>query len=75
MNENQHTQVLAHLKNRGSITSMDAFSDYHITRLSSIIYNLRKRGYEIHTIMIDGKSALGASCKYAKYLYVEKENK
>ena len=74
MNETQHTQVLAHLKKHGSITSMEAFSDYHITRLSSIIYNLRKRDYEIHTFMIDGKSALGASCKYAKYIYAE-ENK
>lgn len=73
MTENQHTQVLAHLKEYGSITSMEAFSRYHITRLSSIIYNLRKRGYDIHTFMIDGKSALGASCKYAKYLYVEGE--
>jgi len=73
MTENQHTQVLRHLQEYGSITSMDAFTKYHITRLSSIIHNLRKRGYDIRTLMIDGKSALGASCKYAKYIYTEEK--
>lgn len=59
-------KILSHLKTHGSITSLDAFKQYNATRLSSIIFNLRKRGYYIATeqIAIDGSY-------YAKYLFYE----
>ena len=57
-------KVLNHLKNRGSITSWDAIENYHATRLSAIIFNLRKK-YVIHTVMIDN----GYGTRYAKYIY------
>lgn len=43
----QQQQVLKHLQENGSITSWDAIMKYGATRLSGIIFNLRKVGYPI----------------------------
>lgn len=43
-------KVLNHLKQYGSITSLEAFNMYEATRLSAIIFRLRNRGYDIETI-------------------------
>lgn len=56
--------VLKHLKNRGSITSWDAIERYHATRLSSIIFNLRKK-HNIRTVMREGRDDV----RYAVYIY------
>ena len=42
----QKDQVLEHLKKRKSITSWEAITSYRITRLASIIFDLRDE-YEI----------------------------
>lgn len=48
MNRATQTQkVLKYLKKGHTITSMDAFRKFHATRLSDIIFRLRKRGYKI----------------------------
>ena len=49
--ETKIKSVLEHLKVNGKITSWDAINLYHATRLSAIIYVLKKRGHEIHTHM------------------------
>ena len=47
-----HAQtVLRHLYEEGSITSMEAFYRYSITRLSASIFELREAGVPIETIM------------------------
>ena len=43
----QTQKVLKYLKKGHTITSMDAFRKFHATRLSDIIFRLRKRGYKI----------------------------
>lgn len=43
----QEDIVLNHLRRYGSITSMQAFERYQITRLSAKIFNLREEGYRI----------------------------
>lgn len=45
----QYLQVLNHFKQYGSITSIEAISNYKITRLSAIILNLRDDGYSIES--------------------------
>lgn len=50
-----------------SITSMEAFKKYGMTRLSGIIFVLRQRGYNIDTIMLEGKNRFGKDTRYAKY--------
>ena len=47
LKESQEHKVLVHMQRYGSITSMEAFHKYNITRLSAKIFNLRKDGYDI----------------------------
>lgn len=48
---NQCEMVVEYIKEHGSISSMEAFRDLGITRLSARIWELRSSGY-----MIDGTS-------------------
>ena len=61
-------QVLFHLKTYGSITSWEAINAYGATRLSAIIFSLRKRGYDISTLGITEKDRNGNSVTFAKYI-------
>lgn len=63
---NQKQEVLRHIKRYGSITSMEAFEKYGITRLSAIIYILR-REYEIITIMRTSINRYGNEVNFAEY--------
>jgi hypothetical protein len=61
-------KVLAHLLKRKSITSWDAITLYKATRLSAIIFTLRKNGYGIATKDITQKDVNGNNCTFAKYV-------
>lgn len=63
----QRVLVLEHLKNRGSITSMEAFRLYGITRLSGIIFRLRGSGYIIDSDSETTKNRYGKEVTYARY--------
>lgn len=67
-------QVLEHLKNYGTITSWQAIQEYGATRLSAIIFNLRKDGYDINTKTELTKDRNGNVCQYAKYILNREEN-
>ena len=45
----QKEKVLKYIKDNGSITSMDAFREFKITRLAAIIFDLKKDGVDIKT--------------------------
>lgn len=60
--------VLDHLKKHGSITSLEAIDNYGATRLSAIIFNLRKQGYNIETVDVKGIDRYGNSVIYGKYV-------
>ena len=66
----QHDIVLEHLKEHGSIASMEAFTKYYITRLSAVIFDLRADGYEIETNMVHKKRKSGEQVHYAVYKLV-----
>ena len=68
--DNQMVQTLGHLKLYGTITSMEAFTLYGITRLSDKVLKLRKKGYNIVTIMTDGVNRYNRPVKYATYKLV-----
>lgn len=68
-------QVLEHLKNHGTITSWQAIQEYEATRLSAIIFNLRKDGYNIDAKTELTKDRNGNVCQYAKYILNREENK
>lgn len=63
---NKTTEVLRHLLSKGTITSMEAFELYGATRLSAIIFNLRK-DYDIDTLDMECTDRYGHTCHFAKY--------
>jgi hypothetical protein len=69
--KNQRTSVMMHLKEKGSINSWEAIKDYGITRLASIICNLRKQGYYITSNDVTFTNRFGGSGHYSNYQYVE----
>lgn len=71
----QINDVLEYLKEFGSITSIEAITLMGTTRLSAIIYVLRKRGYIIDTIIEKGKTGHNRPCKWARYVYKGKISK
>jgi len=70
---NKTTAVLSHLMDNGSITSMDAIERYGATRLSAIIFNLRRRGYDIETVTMGMTDRYGHAVNYAKYVLHQDE--
>ena len=69
----QRQAVLNELKAGNEVTSNSMWQKYGITRLSGIIYDLKAMNYNIHTIMVDGKTRFGESTKYAKYILGKSE--
>ena len=64
----QKQLVLQHLKDYGSITSLDAIRLFGATRLSAIIYRLRhKEGYTIVTEIETVPTRLGTHSNIARY--------
>lgn len=45
----QSERILRHLQDYGSITPVEALSDYGCMRLGARIYDLKSRGYDIRT--------------------------
>lgn len=70
--KSQREAVLAHLKEHGSITSLQAINLYGATRLSAIIFDLRHKGYEIRTETLDVKTRFGHASRPAKYILESK---
>ena len=60
-------KVKCHLLEHGSITSWEAITKYNATRLSDIIFCLRKDGYDIETVYITKKNEEGESITYGEY--------
>lgn len=70
----QRMAVLNHLRTRGSITSQEAFKLYGATRLSGIIFDFKKQGMDIVTVMCNTTNRYGQHTRYARYMYVHKED-
>lgn len=68
----QADRVLAYIKTFGSITSLEAFRDLGVTRLSARIYELRARNIKIESTSITSKNRYGENCTYSKY-FLRKE--
>ncbi len=65
-------RIIEYMKKHKGITSQDAYKDLGITRLSARIKELREAGYNISTIMIDGKNRYGEPVRFGLYKLVEK---
>lgn len=65
--KSQKKMVLEYIREFGSITSLDAFKDLGITRLSAVIFDLRESGYNIFTDIEHSKNRFGHPTRYARY--------
>jgi hypothetical protein len=63
----QRDVVLKHLQRRGSITQAQAWERYSISRLASVIEDLRRSGEFIWTEMLETRSKTYCPTKYARY--------
>lgn len=67
----QNTKVLNYIREHGSITSMEAFTELGITRLSGRIYDLKQDGHIIKSAMEEHVNKAGEKTRYARYSLVE----
>lgn len=63
----QNERVLHYMKERGSITQLDALREFGCMRLASRISDLRKEGYSIRKETEKSKNRYGESICYARY--------
>ena len=65
----QEEIIAQHLIHEGNISSIEAISEYGITRLSAKIHTLRKRGWNIDTVPENGKNRFGKRTNYGRYIF------
>lgn len=63
----QKERVLEYMREFGSITTLDAFNDLGITRLSARIFELKAEGHEIEAKDECYKNRFGENVRYARY--------
>ena len=68
----QSERVLEYIQKFGSVTTLEAFRDLGVTRLSARIFELRARGFDIDSTNVTSKNRYGEKCTYSKY-YLRKE--
>jgi hypothetical protein len=72
--ETQKDRVIKYIKDFGSITPGEAFTELGAYRLSAIIYDLKhKDGYNIKTEIQSGKNRYGDTTHFAKYSFIEQD--
>ena len=65
---NKTNAVLMHLLEKGNITSWEAIKEYGATRLSAIIFNLRKK-HRIESVSQIFTDRYKNQSTFAKYIY------
>lgn len=62
-------RILEHFAKHGTLTSMEAFQLYGITRLAARISELREKGYDIRTVMVESTNRYDETVRFANYVY------
>lgn len=68
----QRDDIIRHLMTEGSITAWEAIKEYGSTRLSAIVYELRKKGWHIESEMVTSKNRYGNTVQFARYRFKSK---
>jgi len=63
----QNQKIMQHLRKYGSITTMEAFMRFGITRLPSRIHELRKAGNTISGTTVYDKNRFWDNVHYTRY--------
>lgn len=60
-------RVLNYMLDYDGITSWEAIKEFGATRLSAIVFNLRKKGFVIENEWIETKNRYGDNVRFVKY--------
>ena len=71
---NQKERIINYMKNNGSITPMEAFSELGITKLSTRISEMTREGVEVDRQMVKGKNRYNESVSYMEYRLHDRAN-
>ena len=63
----QCERIVQYMKDFGSITTLQAFTDLGCTRLASRVTDLKKQGYDIKSEFVSGKNRYDETVSYKKY--------
>lgn len=63
----QTEKILRHIEEHGSITPLEAMSEYGIMRLASRICDIKRAGYPVHKETETAKNRYGEPVRYARY--------
>lgn len=66
----QVQKVLDHMQEYGSISTMEAFRKFGITRLASRIFDIRRMGIGVEAETVTYKDQDGETVRYARYSLV-----
>jgi hypothetical protein len=67
-------QVKNHLLTKGKINTWEAYENYGVTRLSSIIHTFRNNGFYIESKPLTKKDRNGNTCNYVDYILINDES-
>jgi len=63
----QQERIIRHLKDKGSITSLEAMKEYGIMRLTSRVCELKDQGYMIRSEFVSSKNRYNEPVSFSKY--------
>lgn len=63
----QKKRVLDYMERFGSISQKEAFEDLGIMRLSAVIFDLKRDGYEVCKETERGRNRFGEATHFARY--------
>ena len=70
MKKTQKERILDYIKEFGSISSWEAYSELGITQLGARLDQLKREGYMFSTEFEKGKNRYGENIKYKRYRLV-----
>lgn len=73
MKTTQCDKIIRHLKTFGSISSLEAITEYGILRLASRIHDLKRQGYNIVSETRTSKNRFDERVSFKVYKLAEKE--
>ena len=67
----QKERIIRHLKDKESITSLEAMQEYGIMRLTSRVCELKDEGYKIRSEFVSSKNRYNEPVSFSKYTLIK----
>ena len=65
--ETQYDMILKYIEDHGSISSIEAFNEFGITRLAARVNELQRKGIYLDRAMEHSKNRFGKNAHYMRY--------